>query len=525
MEGRMSKVQILWENQALDIIGVYAPYLGHPEATDFWEHANKKYTPSNTSATILIGDFNIPLFKYQHPSFERSANLRQAAMSTMENCIQTYKRLLTKAAWQTMNNHNNTQQDTLSALLKLQKASATEALTIIERNKEVADLFDYYPPSPDQIQEAITWVKTQLDIKIPKKKHTPFPEIPARSNEITKEFWAPLLGPISSDGEALKTLLSKYRKKLGPFPMLTPDDVEAAILSCKSKSAPGPDGISFAAWKTLPKLSTIILCNMFHWLTEHTAPPHFNDSLFFSFLKVEGTTRIDESRPISPPNTDNRIITKTMAYLLNPLIAQLCHPNQNGFFEGRLIDDNITAVANTFYTLKNHNVAAQFLFTDFSKAYDNLDRNAIIHILGHVGMPQSWTNVITHLMQDTEAYLPSGIHFPLRGVQQGCPLSPLIFNVVIDTLLMNLQCSPAKPKVSAYADDICTAWRNLKYLDTGAPTFDLYCRATGASLNFRKTEVLAASPSLAKDKTLTAWPVQTVTKYKYLGVYIGHITD
>ncbi|KAH3761035.1 hypothetical protein Pelo_7142 [Pelomyxa schiedti] len=85
MEGRMSKVQILWENQALDILGVYAPYLAHPEAADFWEHTNKRYTPSNTSATILVGDFNIPLFKHQHPSFERSANLRQAAMSTMEN--------------------------------------------------------------------------------------------------------------------------------------------------------------------------------------------------------------------------------------------------------------------------------------------------------------------------------------------------------------------------------------------------------------------------------------------------------
>ncbi|KAH3722872.1 hypothetical protein Pelo_18420 [Pelomyxa schiedti] len=141
-----------------------------------------------------------------------------------------------------MNNYNNTQQDTLSTLLKLQKASATEALTIIERNKEVADLFDYYPPSPDQIQEASTWVKTQLDIKIPKKKHTPFPEIPAKSS------------------------LYAQMKKLGPIPMLTPDDVEAAILSCKSKSGPGPDSIGFVAWKTLPKLSAIILCNMFHWI-------------------------------------------------------------------------------------------------------------------------------------------------------------------------------------------------------------------------------------------------------------------
>ncbi|KAH3765590.1 hypothetical protein Pelo_2551 [Pelomyxa schiedti] len=150
------------------------------------------------------------------------------------------------------------------------------------------------------------------------------------------------------------------------------------------------------------------------------------------FVKKELLSH-SRARCIHVLETDNHIITKTMAYLLNPLIAQLCHPNQNGFFEGRLIDDNITAVANAFYTLKNHNVAAQFLFTDFSKAYDNLDRNTIIHILGHVGMPQSWTNVITHLMQDTEAHLPSGIHIPLRrGVRQGCPLSPLIFNEVLE---------------------------------------------------------------------------------------------
>ncbi|KAH3723230.1 hypothetical protein Pelo_18065 [Pelomyxa schiedti] len=84
------------------------------------------------------------------------------------------------------------------------------------------------------------------------------------------------------------------------------------------------------------------------------------------------------------------------------------------------------------------------ILTDFSKAYYNLDRNAIIHILEHIGMPQTWTTLIAHLMQNTEAYLPSGIHFPL------------------DTLLMKLHDSPAKPKVSAYADDICTIWKNLE---------------------------------------------------------------
>ncbi|KAH3705852.1 hypothetical protein Pelo_19600 [Pelomyxa schiedti] len=166
-----------------------------------------------------------------------------------------------------------------------------------------------------------------------------------RKDEITKEFWAPLLGPISSDGEALKTLLSKYKKKLGAIPMLTPDDVEAAILSCKSKSAPA-----------------IILCNMFHWLTKHTAPPHFNDSLFFAFPKVEGTTRIDESRPISPPNTDNHIITKTMAYLLNPCVILRTH--RQTVRKAHLQDSRLDT-----RRLSHHLPSSEIKFTERSSRY------------------------------------------------------------------------------------------------------------------------------------------------------------
>ncbi|KAH3757209.1 Pol protein [Pelomyxa schiedti] len=347
-----------------------------------------------------------------------------------------------------------------------------------------------------------------------------------RKDEITRNFWAPLLGPISSDPEARQELLSKYTRKLTPIPDLTLDDLEGAIMSSKSKSAPGPDGIGFAAWKAFPTLSAAILYEMFEWLSEHEAPAHFNDSLFFAFPKVEGTTLITESRPISPPNADNRIITKAIAHTLNPLIADLCHPNQNGFFEGRLIDNNITSISNLFYGARSKRMPIQFLFTDFSKAYDNLDRDAIIQILQHIEMTPKWVNVIQHLMQTTEAYLPSGIHFPLRrGVRQGCPLSPILFNIVIDTLLRMLQRSPMSPKISAYADDICTLWGNAEDLDKASPLFNCYCKSTGAALNMKKTEILAGYPPVPHPVTSKAWPVQTVTSYKYLGVLIGHLSS
>ncbi|KAH3759045.1 hypothetical protein Pelo_9170 [Pelomyxa schiedti] len=44
MEGRMSKVQFTWENNTMDILRVYAPYTGHPEAVDFWDTTCTKYT-------------------------------------------------------------------------------------------------------------------------------------------------------------------------------------------------------------------------------------------------------------------------------------------------------------------------------------------------------------------------------------------------------------------------------------------------------------------------------------------------
>ncbi|KAH3766676.1 hypothetical protein Pelo_1437 [Pelomyxa schiedti] len=68
----------------------------------------------------------------------------------------------------------------------------------------------------------------------------------------------------------------------------------------------------------------------------------------------------------------------------------------------------LEAEATTVLTLKQRFYiymiyhGTQLLFTDFSNANDNLDQNAIIHILEHVGMPQTWTTVIADLMQNTE---------------------------------------------------------------------------------------------------------------------------
>ncbi|KAH3722555.1 hypothetical protein Pelo_18739 [Pelomyxa schiedti] len=74
--------------------------------------------------------------------------------------------------------------------------------------------------------------------------------------------------------------------------------------------------------------------------------------------------------------------------------------------------------------------------------------------------------------------------------------------------------NPSLADLSSDEEDLTSIAQRLWIPDTEI--------STGAALNFKKTEVLASHPPQAKDKTSSVWPVQTVTKYKYLGVLIDH---
>ena len=62
--------------------------------------------------------------------------------------------------------------------------------------------------------------------------------------------------------------------------------------------------------------------------------------------------------------------------------------------------------------------------------------------------------------------------FPLRsGTRQGCPLSPLLFNIVLDVLAMaireekeikRIQIGKEEVKLSLFADDMILSIENLK---------------------------------------------------------------
>ena len=81
-----------------------------------------------------------------------------------------------------------------------------------------------------------------------------------------------------------------------------------------------------------------------------------------------------------------------------------------------------------------------------------------------------------------------GIH---SGVRQGCPLSPLLFAVVLELLLRRLGRLCPNALLRAYADDICMVVPNLlEAVPSLVRTFSAFTALSGMALNLPKSTVI-----------------------------------
>ena len=84
---------------------------------------------------------------------------------------------------------------------------------------------------------------------------------------------------------------------------------------------------------------------------------------------------------------------------------------------------------------KNHMIIS----TDTVKAFDKVQYPFIIKTLSKVGIEGASLNIIKAIYERPTANITLNGQklraFPLRsGIRQGCPLSPLLFNIVLEVL-------------------------------------------------------------------------------------------
>jgi len=272
-------------------------------------------------------------------------------------------------------------------------------------------------------------------------------------------------------------------------------------------SAPGPDGLSAGELRDIPVDILVRLFNIF--MICGRLPRHLLESRTILIPKKDDASSPDEFRPITISSNLTRTFHKILANRLSRSVQ--LDSRQKAF---RPIDGCSENVFLMDFALRycRQNFKPLFMASlDVAKAFDSVTHNTIVDILRSAGVPTPMVDYIAWIYEKSvtrlhcENWESQSIH-PTCGVKQGDPLSPIIFNLVIDRLFsklpseIGLKVGEVSLNAIGFADDLVLFATTPKGLQTLLDTAASYLQSCGLCVNAAKcfTVVLRNVPKEKK---------------------------
>ena len=227
--------------------------------------------------------------------------------------------------------------------------------------------------------------------------------------------------------------------------IITPHEVQMQLKRAK-RSAPGSDGITYATWKWVDPLGAILATIFDICRQAKQIPADWKKSTVMLIHKGGDESSVRNWRPIS--------LQKTIYKLYSALIARRIadwaisnsafSPAQKGFlpFDGCAEQNFIirSVLTNSRRAKKDLMLA----WLDLRDAFGSVPHELLILMMRRLGLDNDTTDIVRDIYSGSTIAVRTGkssytADIPqARGVKQGCPLSPILFNIALEGLLQLL---------------------------------------------------------------------------------------
>lgn len=350
-------------------------------------------------------------------------------------------------------------------------------------------------------------------------------------------FWEELFSRPSQPDERPFVPQELRRSLLKPF---SEAELKKVLKSIRN-SAPGPDGLTVRQLKAIPMRILVKVLNL--WIVcEHTPVP-WRECVTTLIPKVLQLTQPGQFRPITISSSLVRLVNKVVNSRLDSTLRLIAR--QKGFQPLDGCAENLALLKSIINKAKMLQHSVYLAFLDMAKAFDSVSHHSIARAMERFGVPSILRNYILsgYSGATTKIRYAGSLSnsIPMtRGVKQGDPLSPLLFNLVINEALEKLQEGPVgimygddNVSTLAYCDDLVVVAKTAAGLQASISNITEILRGSGLEVNPQKCKTLCLAVSAKHKKFVVDTHTDFMVNdrplgklapedtYKYLGIQIG----
>jgi endonuclease/exonuclease/phosphatase family metal-dependent hydrolase len=318
---------------------------------------------------------------------------------------------------------------------------------------------------------------------------------------------------------------------------ITDIEIANALKELPVHKSPGGDGFPVDFYKFFWPDIKILVCNSIrHAIQKGELSIEQKRAVLTLVPKKDKDIRLLKNwRPISLLNADYKILAKVLAIRMQNVIPYLVNQDQSGCIKNRSTFGNIRSIIDIINYVNDQKNTGIIAFIDYEKAFDTVNWAFMYDCLKHLNFGDNFISKIKVLYNNIETCVTnngnsSRFFHPTRGIRQGCPVSAMLFIMVVEILANAIRNNPRingikignnEWKIGQYADDTSLFLNDEQSLTLSLTLIDMFSKCSGLKMNRDKSESMyIGSSSNFRHKTSTIkW---TNGHVKCLGIYINN---